>query len=92
MKLARLADKIFAFFFDCLRQPGSADFRLGAIVQNRVFLDRHLLGELVTFLGPTLELLLGALTIAKQCVPRVRRTLVVAFIDFEKGIDELVGV
>ena len=32
MRLARLADKIFAFFFDCLRQPGSAHFRKGAIV------------------------------------------------------------
>jgi hypothetical protein len=91
MRLAWLADNIFAFLFNCFGQPGSADFRERAIVQNRVFFDRHLFSKVVTLLGPTLKLILSALAFAKQLIPGVRRTLVIPSINFEKGVDEFVG-
>src|SRR5262245_48286260 len=62
-----------------------------ALVENRVFFDRHLLGEVVALLCPTLELFLGALTFAKQRFPGMRRTLVVLPVHFEEGVDEFIG-
>ena len=76
MGLAGLADQILAFFFDRFGQPHAAHLGVRAIIENRVFFDRHLLGEIVALLAPALELLFAALAIAKKFVPRMGRALV----------------
>jgi hypothetical protein len=89
---AGLADQIFAFFFDGFGQPHAAHVGVRAVVQDRVFFDRHLLGEVVALLAPTLELLLGAFAVAKDFFPRMGRALVVLPVHLEEGFDEFIRI
>src|SRR5215471_18269457 len=91
MRFARLADQVFALFFDRLRKPHPAHFWMRTIVKNRVFLRWYLANEVIAFLGPALELSPRTLTGPEQRFPWVRRPLVVFPIDVEKGRDELIG-
>src|SRR5262245_17931330 len=45
MGLVCFPDQIFAFLFDRLGQPHAAHFGVRAVIEDRVFFDRHLLGN-----------------------------------------------
>ncbi len=86
----RAANEIFALFLDRFRQPLAAHVDVRAVVENRILFDRHLLGKVVTFLGPTLKLLPSAFAFAEECFPRMRRALMVLPVRFKKSLDEFI--
>src|SRR4026208_1130410 len=90
MGFARLADQTFAFLLDRFGQPPAAHVGVRAIIEYRVLFDRHLLGEVVAFLAPTLQLLSAALAVTKNLVPRMGRPLMILPVGFEEGLDEFI--
>src|SRR6185437_7332697 len=72
-------------------EPHPADLDMRTVVQNRIFLDGYLLGEIVPFLGPALKLLSSTFAFAKDRFPRMRRALVILLVHRKKRFDEFVG-
>ena len=62
-----------------------------AIIQDRILFDRNLLGKVVAFFGPALQLFSGAFAIAKNCFPGMGRALVILAVCVEKSLDEFIG-
>ena len=89
MRLARFTDQILAFFFDGFGEPHPAHLCIRAVEKDGVFLRRHVLDEVITLLGPALELRFAALAFAEKSLPGMRRPLMIVFVDLEEGFDEI---
>jgi hypothetical protein len=59
--------------------------------KDGVFLRRDILYEVIAFLGPALELILGAFPSAKQSLSRVGWPVMVTLVSFGKCLNKFIG-
>jgi hypothetical protein len=59
--------------------------------KDGVLLRRDIFYKVIAFLGPALELILGAFSSAKQSLLRVGRPLMITLVGFEKCLNKFIG-